>query len=150
MKNKLLLLLLPLLPASLSAELEIRDASYSPVQGYIESIDTSGKEERKVYLDSAVLLSSKEVESAFVSKNGDTYAISVTFSDEGSKKLKKITEQRFGKKLAFIIDGEVLSVPTVMGILSKKAMITGSYSEAEAEGLAKKILSHNQSLEEAP
>lgn len=143
MKKKLLLLLLPLLPASLSAELEIRDASYSPVQGYIESIDTSGKEEKKVYLDSVVLLSSKEVESALTSKYGDTYAISVTFTDEGSKKLKKITEQRSGKQLAFIIDGEVLSVPTIMGILSKNAMITGSYSEAEAEGLAKKILSHN-------
>jgi preprotein translocase subunit SecD len=143
MKNKILLLLLPMLSTSLAAELEIRDASDRLIQGYTESVYESGKKQRTVYLDSVVLISSKDVEDTSVTKTGDTHEVSVVFTDEGSKKLKEITEQRIRKQLAIIVNGEVLSAPTIMAALSKNVTITGSYTKAEAEDLAKKILNHN-------
>ena len=54
--------------------------------------------------------------------------------------MKKITESRLRKQLAFIVDGEVLSVPTVQAALSKSVMVTG-FSKNEAEALAQKIIS---------
>ncbi len=142
MKKKALLLSLSLLKASLSAEFEIRDASHSPVEGFSESTYEPGTEKRKVYIDSEVLVSSKDVEDAFNQKAGDAYSVFLTFTDEGSKKLKELTEKRINKELAFVIDGEILSVFTVMAPISKNAQLT-TFSKDEAEELTKKILNHN-------
>jgi len=142
MKNIALLLSLSLLSCSLSAELEIRDASHSPINGYTEATYDAGKEKRKVYLDSAVLLSSKDLADAFAQETGATYSVSLTFTDESSIQLRKLTEKRINKEIAFIIDGEVLSVVTIMAPIGKNAQLT-SFSKSEAEKLAKKILNHN-------
>ena len=145
MKMKLFLPIVALLVSSLQAEFEIRDASHHPVEGFTESSYTSDGIKRKVYLDSDMLVSSKDVKDAFLSSRlGDTYSVHIEFTNEGSEKLKQITEKRIGKEVAIIIDGEVLSAPTIMAALSRKAQITG-LSKSKAGDLVEKILNHNKS-----
>lgn len=140
MKKKIILVTLSLLLNCLWAELEIRDASYIPMEGYNESSYEIGKEERTIYVGSEVLLSSRDVADAQVSEFDNRHVVNVVFTSEGSKKLRKITEKRIRKPLAFIVDGRLVSAPTIMNPLSRNAMISGSFSEAEAKDLAQQIL----------
>ena len=144
MKMKALILSLSFLSFGLSAKLEIRNASHSPIEGYTESSYTSRDKERRIYLDSEIIVSSADVADAFSSKSGDTYSVYVEFTDEGAEKLKRITEKRIRKPLAMIVDGKVLSAPTVMEALSKNVQTTG-FTESEAKKLAESILNHNKS-----
>ncbi|MEM1223818.1 MAG: hypothetical protein AAGH40_13790 [Verrucomicrobiota bacterium] len=86
--------LLLLLHSSLGAELEIRDASHSPVEGYRESSYTAGKEERKVYLAPEILVTSHDVKDAFTSTSGGIFTVQIEFTNEGARKLEKITKER--------------------------------------------------------
>ena len=142
MKNKIILLTLPLLLNCLCAQLEIRDASYNQIEGYTESSYDIGKEKRIIYLGSEILLSSDDVESAEVSAFDGTHVINVVFTNHGAQKLRKITEERIRKPLGIIVNGELLSAPTIQNPLSKNVMIRGSYSKDEAEVIARGILDH--------
>ena len=41
-----------------------------------------------------------------------------------------------GEPLAIVLDGKLYSAPTIQGVLSRNAQITGSYSQREARELA--------------
>ena len=64
------------------------------------------------------------------------WEVGLTMTTEGAKEFRKITEKLIGKPLAIVLDGKLYSAPTVQSALSKRAQITGSFSQREAYDLA--------------
>ncbi|MDQ8207966.1 hypothetical protein QEH52_10625 [Coraliomargarita sp. SDUM461003] len=141
MKSQMIVvMLLAGLASSLWAQLEIRDASREPLENYTESSYWIGDEERPIYLSPEILMSSADVEDAYVSKQGDHYAVNLEFFDPAAQRFRQITAARIRQELVFLVDGKVFTVATVMNPLSKRAMIVGTLTRSEAEQLARTIL----------
>ena len=64
-------------------------------------------------------------------------AIHVTMTDKGTSKWAELTSRNLGKSVAIVMDGMVLSSPTVQAIMNDgNAQITGNYTVAEAKEFA--------------
>lgn len=67
-------------------------------------------------------------------------AVNIHFNDEGAKKFEEITARNVGKPLAIFIDDQLVTAPTVQGVISGgTAQITGKYTMQEAKDLAKRL-----------
>ncbi|MEK6682693.1 MAG: protein translocase subunit SecD [Nitrospirota bacterium] len=101
----------------------------------------SGKTERIPYLlrDKA-LMTGDAVAYAQVSYScGDKTppCISLTLNSQGARLFERVTAENVNKRLAIILDGNVYSAPVINERISGgKALITGSFSDAEAVDLA--------------
>jgi protein-export membrane protein, SecD/SecF family len=65
------------------------------------------------------------------------YGVSLEFDAEGAKLFDNLAAPNVGKNLAIILDGEVLTAPTLQTAhFNGRAQITGNYTEKEARDLA--------------
>ena len=63
--------------------------------------------------------------------------VSITFDSGGANTFAKVTAQNVGKRFAMVLDGKVLSAPSINEpILGGSAQISGSFSVASANALA--------------
>lgn len=98
-------------------------------EGVVESIFVKTKTE----------MTGKAVRSAFVSFEPMTSLpyVSLEFTSEGAEKFGRITTENVGKRLAILLDGEVISAPVIQdAILGGHAQITGRFSLQDASELA--------------
>ena len=51
----------------------------------------------------------------------------------GAQKLHAATERNIGKRMAILIDGEVVSAPVVREPIAESAVINGNITKAKAE-----------------
>ena len=66
----------------------------------------------------------------------DSWNILIDFSMEGSEKWASMTGRNVGREIAILIDGMVYAAPKVnMRIEHGKCMISGNFTESEANGL---------------
>lgn len=88
-------------------------------------------------------LSGKNLENVFVdyqSQGIGSPQISLQFDDEGTKLFADITARNIDKPVAIMIDGEVVSQPTVQAeIRDGQAVITGDFTLPEANALVKRF-----------
>lgn len=88
-------------------------------------------------------LSGKNLANVFVdyqSQGIGSPQISLQFDDEGAKLFADITSRNIGKPVAIMIDGEVVSQPTVQAeIRDGQAVITGDFTLPEATALVKRF-----------
>jgi hypothetical protein len=150
MKMKFLITLLCALSGvAVFGELEIRDVAFEPKPKFTEVEYDNGIEKKKVYLGDVAFITSDDVEDAFTQIAGTStfqgevtqiWGIFVKLTDSGAEKMKNITEKRINQRMAFLIDGEIVSLPTVTMPLSKSLTITG-FSKDKAEDLEGKIIS---------
>ena len=91
--------------------------------------------EKKVVLDQTAL------KSASVQKDSlGQPQIEIVFTPEGQKRFAEVTRENVGKRLAIVIDGQLYSAPLIRDeIAGGKAVISGSFNEAEAQKLARRI-----------
>jgi SecD/SecF fusion protein len=67
----------------------------------------------------------------------DGWTVQLKFDSEGAKKFGQITEANVGHRFAIVLDGVIQSAPSIRtAIYGGDAIITGSFSEQEARGLA--------------
>ena len=65
------------------------------------------------------------------------YVVNLEFSDEGAKKFADLTTKNVGRRIAILLDGEVLTNPNVREpITGGRAEITGQESQEEAHRIA--------------
>ena len=70
-------------------------------------------------------------------KTGGQPAVSLTFTKEGGEKFAKITEENLGKRVAIILDNQIISSPVVQEkITGGQAQITGKFTLDEAKKLS--------------
>ena len=64
------------------------------------------------------------------------WQISFETTDEGANQFLAYTSANLGNPMAIVLDGLVLSAPTIQGQISTQGQITGQFTQDEAESLA--------------
>jgi preprotein translocase subunit SecD len=62
--------------------------------------------------------------------------VAFTWTAEAGRQFGALTEKNIGQSLAIIIDGNVVSAPTIQSRISQRGVITGNFSAEEASDLA--------------
>ncbi len=86
-----------------------------------------------------VLVTGKDLKDAQASPgtNGKGASVDLEFNDIGAKLFADATAKNVGKRIAIVIDNQVISAPTVdEPIPSGRAQITGNFTAEEAQNLA--------------
>jgi bla regulator protein blaR1 len=117
-----------------AARLEVRLAESEPAAGLREVLLEGS--DRRVYLRPDAVVTGADVTSARVTDAGGQYAISVTFSEAASNRLAEATKTHVGRPLAILLDGRLISAPTLRSMIRGSAVITGDFTRAEAERIA--------------
>lgn len=87
-------------------------------------------------------LTGRYITTAQVEYDGQTGRpqIGMVFNSEGADLFAKITKENIGTQLAIVLDGQVISAPTIQGeIIGGKAQITGQFSVQDANTLARSL-----------
>jgi len=97
---------------------------------------------RTVYLHPEVVVTNADI--AFTNViPGNTPAqqfwIDVRLNAAGADKMRRATMNHLGRPVAILIDGEVVSVPTVKSPIGAAAVISGDFTRADAERIAQGI-----------
>ena len=62
--------------------------------------------------------------------------VQVRFDSTGAQEFGKLTGAHVGENLAILLDGKVVSAPSIRGAIYGECQITGQFTEAEARDLA--------------
>jgi preprotein translocase subunit SecD len=98
------------------------------------------------WVSKTVLIDQNDLQTTTVVESSvpDKPQIDVTFTPEGTKRFAEVSRQSINKRLAIMIDGQIVSAPVIRSeIPGGKAMISGSFTWNEARQLSNKI---NQAL----
>lgn len=88
--------------------------------------------EPEVLLDNSMI---KDVDFRISSETNKPY-LQLIFNDIGTKKLFEVTSKGIGRRMAIIMDGQILGSPVIREAISGgKAMVTLPFSEEEAKDL---------------
>lgn len=110
-------------------------APVGPDQMALASMDDDG---RAMIVEIEPLLEGQAIESAdaAIAQHGG-WAITVRFTDKGRERFGDITTDLLGRRLAIVLDRQVMSAPYIQEpIIGGSAMISGSFDEAQARLLA--------------
>jgi TonB family protein len=117
--------------------LEITLAETAPGAGLKEAV-VSGSD-RRVYLHASPLATDADVTSASVIDTGGQFGVGVRFSGAAAARMAGGTAAHVGKPLAIVLDGQVISAPTLRAAISDSAVISGTFTAASAEELAARL-----------
>jgi hypothetical protein len=97
--------------------------------------------DRVIYLHDEVVVTNDDIARSAVAPGGtpSTFNIGIRFNEAGAEKMRRATANHLGKPLAVLIDGEVVMAPTLRSPISDSALISGDYSQAEAERIVNGI-----------
>jgi preprotein translocase subunit SecD len=120
------------------AKFEIRRAEAEPAEGLTKVTIVGGT--RKVYVHNKAELTNDDVSEARAAPDEkERYAIVITFTKEGAKKMAQVTKDHKEKPLAIMVDGKVIAAPVVTSVISTTAFITGNFTKEQAENIAASI-----------
>ena len=116
-------------------------AAPDPLRGYDDPtlpLVSCNQEGTEKYVLGPSFLEGTQIDSAQASQNtqGVGWVIDVTFKSEGAAIWGDYTSRNVGKNVAFVLDGEVVSAPTINGPIYGPTQITGQFSQEEAQALA--------------
>jgi SecD/SecF fusion protein len=62
--------------------------------------------------------------------------IDVRLNAAGANKMRTATREHLGKPVAILIDGDVVAAPTLKSAIGDAAVISGDFTQAEAQRIA--------------
>ncbi len=93
--------------------------------------------ERRMFVKLIPEATGEIVADAFASQNETGgFQINLEMTNEGADSLAAVTERLLRQPLAIVLDGKLHSAPTIQSVLSRRAQITGNFSQREAIDLA--------------
>jgi len=98
--------------------------------------------ETRLRVSKEVLLDESHVKSAETRTDQRTgeAQIMVTLNNEGAARFAKATKENIGRRLAIVLNGQIVSAPRIAeAITGGKIMISGNFTEKEAQELARKL-----------
>jgi preprotein translocase subunit SecD len=114
---------------------EVRLAEDRPIPGLVvgQVVDSG----RVIYLHPEVVVSNEDIAQSWVVQDGpDQFGVSVQFLPSGAERMKQATATHVGRPVAILINGVVVMAPVVRSPISDSAVITGKFTQAEAERIA--------------
>jgi preprotein translocase subunit SecD len=106
------------------------------------SFDALPLNQELLYIDKNILLDQRDLKAtkAVQKSDSDPSEIDVTFSDEGRKRFTEISRKYIGRRLAIIIKERVYCAPVIRTEISGgKAVVSGNFSQQQAEDLSRQI-----------
>jgi hypothetical protein len=119
-----------------AVRLEVRLAETQPTIGLrAVRVGISGE---TIYLHPEVIVSNDDIAGTrVVAGDGPShFGVTVAFTTAGADKMRRATASHIGAPLAILIDGDVISAPTVRSPIAESAMISGDFTHDEAERIA--------------
>ena len=121
-----------------AAELERIKTSGGVAIGYVEMpMRDQEKGEKSLLVRNRTDLDGKYVASAHPSYDAEGWKVYLNFNSEGAELFDKVAAQNKFKRMAIIIDGQIISAPTLQtDHFGGTAVISGQFKEAEVRTLA--------------
>jgi preprotein translocase subunit SecD len=93
---------------------------------------------RVIYLHRDAIVTNADIATSRVVPGAtpSQFWIDVRLNDAGAQKMRQATTSHIGKPVAIIIDGDVVSAPTVKSPIGGSAVISGDYTRADADRIA--------------
>jgi len=105
-------------------------------------VDGSGN---KVYylLERASVITGRDLKNASpgIDNQSNTPDINFTLKPDAAKRFQNATRENLGKPLAIVLDGQVISAPTIQGVIYDRGQITGNFTTESAYDLSLKLRS---------
>ena len=121
-----------------AARLEIRLAETTAGAGLTEAV-VSGSNQR-IYLHPNALATDADVASARAFDTGGSgFAVAITLNPSAAARITAATSSHIGRPMAILLDGSLVSAPTVRSPIGESAVLTGIPSEDAAKALAAKL-----------
>jgi hypothetical protein len=97
--------------------------------------------DRAVYLHQEIIVTNEDIaQSRVVQGNSPSrFGVSVEFNASGAQKMRQATADHVGRPVAILIDGEVVATPVVRSPISTSGVISGDFTQAEAERIVNGI-----------
>src|SRR4051812_43759941 len=91
-----------------------------------------------VYLHAETIVTNDDIFRSTVVPNGNGpgFGVAVTFNAAGAGKMERATASHLNAPLALLVDGEVIAAPTLRSPISTSAIVSGNYTQPEAERIA--------------
>ncbi len=129
-----LLMLLLLCPASqvvaedTAQTLEFRLADDNETTGW-QKMEVCGTE-KSVFVSTKVSLNGGHIEkvSFYKDANGNS-SVGLTLTEDGAKAMEETTAKNLKKKLAIVLNGKVVSAPTIQSTITKEVEINGRFDK---------------------
>jgi hypothetical protein len=131
--------------AATSGKLQFRLVADEAEKGETEEIP-SNYGEQAIRVLKTVALDGRDIERVYAANDQTGPKIGIDFTASGGKKVEKLTRDNINHRLAIIVDGKVLSAPTIRSAISKSLVITGGGREFTAEKVKALIDSINAGL----
>jgi hypothetical protein len=118
-----------------AVRLEVRLAETRPAPGLI--VARVADSARVIYVHPETVVSNDDIAQSWVTQDGpDRFGVSVQLLEPGAQRMHQATAAHIGRPVAIMIDGEVVSAPVVRSAIGNAAIITGDFTQAEAERIA--------------
>jgi preprotein translocase subunit SecD len=109
-------------------------AADQPTDGYRPVPDKDG---RTIYVAPEPALTEADMASARPAQDSlGRPCVDVAMTDAGAAKLKELTRNNIGNKLAIFVDGELMTAPTIQSVVSQRAQISGHFTPERARQIA--------------
>jgi len=130
-----------------SCSADLQSANVDPVTGKVTPGDKSDlpllacDDSGQKYLLSVAMVEGTELDNAqaLIPQNDVNWVVSLDFNGTGSDQFATISKALYGtqKQFAIVLDGKVISAPTMNGIITNgQAQISGSFNQESAQSLA--------------
>ena len=91
-----------------------------------------------VYLHQEAIVTNDDISDSHViaGDSPSNFGVAVTFNAAGAEKMRQATAAHVGELMAILIDGQVVMAPRLRAQIGGSAVITGTFTQAEAERIA--------------
>jgi preprotein translocase subunit SecD len=115
--------------------LQFRLAQPEPGKGLMEAtFEPTGE---VFYLHSENLIDPSDIAAAKAMTWQGRQVVDLSFNETGKEKLARITSEHIGERIGILVDGRLVSAPTINApILEGRAMIAGYFTEEQAHHMA--------------
>lgn len=122
-------------PLLAAVRFEVLLAEDRPIPGLVVAqVADSG---RVIYLHPEIVVSNDDIAQSWVSQDGPTqFGVSVQFLPSGAERMRQATASHVGRPMAILIDGVVVMAPVVRSPIDDSAVISGNFTQTEAERIA--------------
>lgn len=118
-----------------ATQLEIKLAETKPAAGLTETRAPGSS--MPIYLHPSPIATGADVTSArVVPAAASRFSVAVEFNSAASARMSSATREHIGRPVAVVLNGRVVSAPTLRSPIGGSATITGDFTQSEAESLA--------------
>jgi hypothetical protein len=127
----------PPLQAQASVRFEIRLAEDSPAAG-LQAVNGA---DETIYLHRGAVVGNIDIAAARVMTGSPAgFSVEVTFTPSGSERILRATGNHVGKRVAILIDGQVIALPSLKSAIRSSAEINGNFTRLDAERIAQGMI----------